>query len=56
MKRSALGYPSGGLALNEEVMELAADTDQRLVIYTAEPGSPSGAGLRLLAGLTAPIT
>jgi hypothetical protein len=42
----------GGLTLDEEVMELVADTDQRLVI-SAEPDSPSGAGLRLLAGLTA---
>lgn len=43
----------GGLTLNEEVMELAADPDQRLLVYTAEPDSPSEAGLRLLAGLTA---
>jgi transcriptional regulator with XRE-family HTH domain len=43
----------GGLTLNEEIMELAQDEFQRLVIYSAEPGSPSEAGLRLLAGLTA---
>jgi hypothetical protein len=43
----------GGLTLNEEVMELVQDEGQRLVVYTAEPGSPSEAGLRLLAGLTA---
>jgi hypothetical protein len=43
----------GGLTLNEEIMELVQDEGQRLVVYTAEPGSPSEAGLRLLAGLTA---
>jgi transcriptional regulator with XRE-family HTH domain len=43
----------GALTLNSEVMELAQDTGQRLFVYTAEPDSPSEAGLRLLAGLTA---
>lgn len=43
----------GGLTLNEEVMELVQDEGQRLVVFTAEPGSPSEAGLRLLAGLAA---
>jgi len=43
----------GSLTLNEEVMELVQDEGQRVVVYTAEPGSPSEAGLRLLAGLTA---
>jgi hypothetical protein len=43
----------GGLTLNEEIMELVQDEGQRLIVYTAEPGSPSEAGLRLLAGLTA---
>ena len=43
----------GGLALNEEVMELVQDEGQRLVIFSADAGSPSEAGLRLLAGLTA---
>jgi len=42
----------GGLMLNEEVMVLVQDEGQRLLVYTAEPGSPSEAGLRLLAGLT----
>jgi transcriptional regulator with XRE-family HTH domain len=43
----------GGLMLNEEVMELVQDGGQRLVVYSADQGSPSEAGLRLLAGLTA---
>lgn len=43
----------GGLTLNEEVMDLVADHGQRLVLYSAEPGSPSEAGLTLLAGIIA---
>jgi transcriptional regulator with XRE-family HTH domain len=43
----------GGLSLNEEVMELVQDAGQRVVLYSADPGSPSEAALRLLAGLTA---
>jgi hypothetical protein len=43
----------GMLTLNSEAMELVPDTGQRLFIYTPEPDSPSEAGLRLLAGLTA---
>jgi transcriptional regulator with XRE-family HTH domain len=43
----------GALTLNSEAMELVQDTGQRVFIYTAEPDSPSEAGLRLLAGLTA---
>jgi hypothetical protein len=43
----------GGLMLNEEVMELVQDGEQRLVVYSAEQGSPSEAALRLLASLTA---
>jgi hypothetical protein len=43
----------GGLSLNEEVMQLIQDAGQRVVLYSADPGSPSEAGLRLLAGLTA---
>jgi hypothetical protein len=55
-RATSRGYqhpPIGRLTLNSEVMELVQDTGQRLFIYTAEPGSPSDAGLRLLAGLTA---
>jgi hypothetical protein len=33
-------------------MELSQDEGQRLVIFSAEPDSPSEAGLRLLTGLT----
>jgi transcriptional regulator with XRE-family HTH domain len=43
----------GSLALNEEVMELVQDAGQRIVIYSADPDSPAGAALRLLAGITA---
>jgi transcriptional regulator with XRE-family HTH domain len=43
----------GGLALNEEVMELVQDPGQRMVIYSADPGSPSESAVRLLAGITA---
>jgi len=45
----------GRLVLNEEVMELSQDEGQRLVIFSAEPDSPSEAGLRLLTGLTATL-
>ena len=43
----------GSLALSEEAMELNQDEGQRLALFSAEPGTPSEAGLRLLAGLTA---
>jgi transcriptional regulator with XRE-family HTH domain len=43
----------GALTLNEEVMEPLVDGGQRVLMYTAETGSASEAGLRLLAGLTA---
>jgi transcriptional regulator with XRE-family HTH domain len=43
----------GALALNEEVMELIQDPGERVVVFSADPGSPSEAGLRLLAGITA---
>jgi transcriptional regulator with XRE-family HTH domain len=43
----------GKLTLNEEVMQLVADADQRVVLYTAEPDSASENGLKLLAGLVA---
>jgi transcriptional regulator with XRE-family HTH domain len=39
----------GDLELSYEVMELAADTDLRLAIFTAEPGSRSDEALNLLA-------
>jgi transcriptional regulator with XRE-family HTH domain len=43
----------GALTLNEEPMEIVADRGQRIVLYTAEPGSASENGLKLLAGLVA---
>jgi transcriptional regulator with XRE-family HTH domain len=43
----------GGLTLGEEIMQLVQDAGQRVVLYSADPGSPSEAALRLLAGLTA---
>jgi transcriptional regulator with XRE-family HTH domain len=43
----------GSLTLNEEIMEVVVDGGQRIITFTAEPGSASEAGLRLLAGLTA---
>ncbi|GAA3136980.1 hypothetical protein GCM10017687_61950 [Streptomyces echinatus] len=39
----------GPLTLGEEVMHLAADAGQRLVVLHAEPDSASAAALRLLA-------
>jgi transcriptional regulator with XRE-family HTH domain len=45
----------GRLDLNEEVMVLARDRGQRLVIFSAEPGTPAQDGLRLLASLTAEV-
>lgn len=39
----------GELALSFETMRLTDDTEQSLVTYHAEPGSPSAEGLRLLA-------
>jgi hypothetical protein len=43
-------HPIGGeLHLLFEAMELSADTGLSLYIYSAEPGSPSDDGIRLLA-------
>ncbi|HEY3828041.1 MAG TPA: hypothetical protein VGL57_02480 [Solirubrobacteraceae bacterium] len=50
--QAALGSRSSCAALattlNYEVMELAADTELRLTIFTAEPGSPSKEAINLL--------
>jgi transcriptional regulator with XRE-family HTH domain len=46
----------GDLVLNEEVMELARDKGQSLVIFSAENSTPSQDGLRLLATLTTEVT
>ena len=44
----------GDLELPFESFPLAADPSQSLLTYTAEPGSPSQAGLSLLAGEVTP--
>jgi len=44
----------GELTLAYESMELTADPGLRLNAYSAEPGTPSGDALRLLASWTAP--
>jgi MmyB-like transcription regulator ligand binding domain len=43
----------GDLTLAYEALVLAADPGQRLLIYTAEPSSPSQQALDLLASLAA---
>lgn len=43
----------GGLTLAYEALDLAAEPGLTMTIYTAEPGSPSEEGLRLLASLAA---
>jgi MmyB-like transcription regulator ligand binding domain len=43
----------GALTLTEQLMVLPDDPGQRVVVFTAEPGSPSEAALRLLYGLSA---
>ncbi|MER5912508.1 helix-turn-helix transcriptional regulator [Streptomyces sp. NPDC001982] len=39
----------GELSLNYETLKVADDSDQSLIVYHAEPGSPSADALRLLA-------
>jgi hypothetical protein len=42
-------HPTGGpVTVNCDVLDIA-DRDQRVVIYTAAPGSPSEEALRLLS-------
>jgi hypothetical protein len=43
----------GALTLDWETLTSAGDPEQRLVVWTAEPGSPSEDGLRLLASWAA---
>ncbi|HEY7485575.1 MAG TPA: helix-turn-helix transcriptional regulator [Streptosporangiaceae bacterium] len=43
----------GPLTLTEQLMVLPDDPGQRVVVLTAEPGSPSAAALQLLDGLSA---
>ena len=42
------------ITLAYEALEVAADPGQRLLVYTAEPGSPDREALDLLASWTAP--
>ena len=42
----------GDLTLDYEAMELAGDTGQRIIIYSAEPASPTHDALTLLASWT----
>jgi transcriptional regulator with XRE-family HTH domain len=44
----------GCLSLSQEAWLQTIDSDQRLVVMSAEPGSPSEAALRLLSSLIAP--
>jgi transcriptional regulator with XRE-family HTH domain len=43
----------GHLTLAYEALELPGDSGQRILVYTAEPGSPSQEGLNLLASWSA---
>ncbi|WP_375489877.1 helix-turn-helix transcriptional regulator [uncultured Jatrophihabitans sp.] len=52
--RKRLRHPAvGDLDLNFEGMELSSDTELRLNIYTADPGTPAADGLKLLASWAA---
>jgi transcriptional regulator with XRE-family HTH domain len=52
--RKRLHHPTvGDLELDYEVMQLSADSDLRLAIFSAEPGSRSAEALDLLASWTA---
>jgi transcriptional regulator with XRE-family HTH domain len=42
----------GTLTLNDETLWLPEDEDQRLTVFTADPGSPSADALRLLADMS----
>ncbi|MEV5711051.1 helix-turn-helix transcriptional regulator [Actinoallomurus sp. NPDC052274] len=46
----------GALTLSEEVMPLPDDRGQRVMVWSAEPGSPSAAALRLLTEVSAETT
>jgi transcriptional regulator with XRE-family HTH domain len=46
----------GDLTLAYEALELPGDTGQRILVYTAEPGSPSQEALNLLASWSATPT
>jgi transcription regulator MmyB-like protein len=44
---------AGDLALDWDALNCADDPDQQLVVWTAEPGTPSHDGLRFLASWSA---
>ena len=44
----------GDLVLSYEALDLPADPGQTMLIYTAEPDTPSAEALRILASWTAP--
>jgi hypothetical protein len=46
----------GDLTLTYEALELPADTGQRILVYTAEPGSPSDDALNLLASWSSTLS
>ncbi|MEV8048336.1 helix-turn-helix transcriptional regulator [Streptomyces griseoluteus] len=51
--RKTMYHPAvGELVLDWETLTSAADSDQQLIIWTAEPGTPSDERLRLLASWT----
>ncbi len=45
----------GAMELSFEILDIPGTSGQRLIAYTAEPGSPSEAALRLLGSATAPV-
>ncbi|GGN48967.1 hypothetical protein GCM10011579_002260 [Streptomyces albiflavescens] len=50
----ALNHPvAGALTLDWDTLTCTTDHDQQLVIWTAEPGTPSHEGLRFLASWAA---
>ncbi|MET7480237.1 hypothetical protein ABZT17_38650 [Streptomyces sp. NPDC005648] len=52
-----LRHPSAGtMDLSFEDLVIPGSSGRRLIAYTAEPGSPSEAALRLLGCVTAPET
>ncbi|MBL1105454.1 helix-turn-helix domain-containing protein [Streptomyces sp. 5-8] len=54
--RKSLHHPAvGALELSFENLSLPGSAGQRLIAYTAEPGTPSDAALRLLASAAAPV-
>ncbi|GAQ65767.1 hypothetical protein SsS58_06182 [Streptomyces scabiei] len=51
---SALGHPVvGELALDRNTLTCGTDPHQHIIVWTAEPGSPSYDGLRLMASWAA---